>query len=89
MIREKIQYINHLGYYKTLDIIPQQNGLYFMAISYRGEVISFEQNCTEKRVKDFRNKILNAYQIVATDGISDFSDGTYETLLDKTLKSMI
>ena len=64
MIRETIQYINNLDYYKTLDIIPQQNGLYFMAISYRGEVISFERNCTEKRVKDFRNKILNAYQII-------------------------
>ena len=64
MIRETIQYINHLGYYKTLDIIPQKNELYFIAISYRGEVISFERNCTEKRVKDFRNKILNAYQII-------------------------
>ena len=89
MVKETIQYINNLGYYKTLDIILQQNGLYFMSISYRGEVISFERNCTEKRVKDFRNKILNAYQIVAADGISDFPDGTYETLLDKTLKSMI
>ena len=89
MIRETIQYINHLGYYKTLDIIPQQNGLYFIAISYRGEVISFERNCTEKRVKDFRNKILNAYQIVAADGINDFPDGTYETLLDKTRIVMI
>ena len=89
MVRETIQYINHLGYYKTLEIIPQENGLYFMTISYRGEVVSFERNCTEKRVKDFRNKILNAYQIVAADGISDFPDGTYETLLDKILKSMI
>ena len=89
MVKETIQYINNLGYYKTLDIILQQNGLYFMSISYRGEVISFERNCTEKRVKDFRNKILNAYQIVAADGISDFPDGTYETLLDKTLKSMV
>ena len=65
MIRETIQYINHLGYYKTLDIIPQQNGLYFMAISYRGDVVSFERNCTEKRVKDFREKILNSYQIIS------------------------
>ena len=89
MVRETIQYINNLGYYKTLDIIPQQNGLYFMTISYRGEVISFERNCTEKRVKDFREKILNSYQIVAADGISGFPDGTYETLLDKILKSMI
>lgn len=89
MIRETIQYINHLGYYKTLDIIQQPDGLYFMAISYRGDVVSFERNCTEKRVKDFRNKILNVYQIVAADGISDFSDGTYETLLDKTRIVMI
>lgn len=89
MVRETIRYINNLGYYKTLDIIPQKNGLYFMTISYRGDVISFERNCTEKRVKDFRNKILNAYQIVAADGINDFPDGTYETLLDKPLKSMI
>ena len=57
-MREKIQYINHLGYYKILDIIQQPDGLYFMAISYRGEVISFERNCTEKRVKDFRKKEL-------------------------------
>ena len=64
MIRETIQYVNHLGYYKTLDIIQQQNELYFMAISYRGEVISFERNCTEKRVKDFKEKILNSYQII-------------------------
>ena len=26
---------------------------------------------------------------ITADGISDFPDGTYETLLDKTLKSMI
>lgn len=64
MVREKIQYINHLGYYKTLDIIPQQNKLYFMTISYRGEVISFERNCTEKRVKDFKEKIFKIYQII-------------------------
>lgn len=89
MVRETIRYINNLGYYKTLDIIPQKNGLYFIAISYRGEVISFERNCTEKRVKDFKEKILKTYQIVAADGISNFPDGTYETLLDKTLKSMI
>lgn len=65
MLREKIQYINHLGYYKILDIIPQENKLYFMTISYRGEVISFERNCTEKRVKDFKEKILNTYQIIS------------------------
>ena len=88
-MREKIQYINHLGYYKTLDIIQQPDGLYFMAISYRGDVVSFERNCTEKRVKDFKKKIIKSYQIVPADGISDFPDGTYETLLDKTLKSMI
>ena len=64
MVRETIQYINNSGYYKTLDIILQQNELYFMTISYRGEVISFERNCTEKRVKDFREKILNSYQII-------------------------
>ena len=64
MVRETIQYINNLGYYKTLDIILQQNRLYFITISYRGEVISFERNCTEKRVKDFREKILNSYQII-------------------------
>lgn len=64
MVRERIQYINHSGYYKTLDIIPQPDGLYFMAISYRGEVISFERNCTEKRIKDFKEKIIKSYQIV-------------------------
>lgn len=89
MVRETIQYINNLGYYKTLDIIQQPDGLYFMAISYRGEVISFERNCIEKRVKDFKEKIIKSYQIVAADGISDFSDGTYETLLDKTRIVMI
>lgn len=61
MIKEKIEYINDLGYYKTLSIIPQKNGLYFMAISYRGEVVSFERNCTEESVKEFKNKILNHY----------------------------
>ena len=65
MVKETIQYINHLGYYKTLDIIPQKNGLYFMTISYHGDVVSFERNCTEKRVKDFRKKILNTYQIIS------------------------
>lgn len=63
MVRETIQYINHSGYCKKLDIIPQ-NESYFIAISYRGEVISFERNCTEKRVKDFKEKILNSYQII-------------------------
>ena len=64
MVRETIQYINNSGYYKTLDIILQQNRLYFMTISYRGEVISFERNCTEKRVKDFKKKIINSYKII-------------------------
>ena len=59
MIKEKIEYINDLGYYKTLTIILQKDGLYFMAISYRGEVVSFERNCTEERVQDFRKKILD------------------------------
>ena len=63
MIKETIKYINDLGYYKTLDIIPQKNGLYFMAISYRGEVVSFERNCTEKRIQDFRQKILTTKYI--------------------------
>lgn len=58
MIKETIEYINDLGYYKTLEIIQQKNGLYFMALSYRGQVVSFERNCTEKRVQDFRKKIL-------------------------------
>ena len=58
MIKETIEYINDLGYYKTLDIIPQKNGLYFMAILYRGEVVNYERNCTEKRVQDLRKKIL-------------------------------
>ena len=58
MIKETIEYINDLGYYKTLDIIPQKDGLYFMALSYRGEVVSFERNCTEERVQEFRKKIL-------------------------------
>ena len=65
MIKEKIEYINDLGYYKTLTIIPQKNGLYFMAISHRGEVMSFERNCTEERVQDFRKKILDNKIILA------------------------
>ena len=65
MIKEKIEYINDLGYYKTLTIISQKDGLYFMSISYHGEVVSFERNCTEERVKDFRKKILNNKKILA------------------------
>ena len=65
MIRETIQYINHLGCYKTLDIIPQPDGLYFMAISYHGDVVSFERNCTEQRVQEFRKKILDHKIILA------------------------
>ena len=59
MIKEEIQYINDLDYHKTLTIIPQKDGLYFMAISYRGDVVSFERNCTEQRIQEFRKKILN------------------------------
>ena len=67
MIREEIEYINDLGYHKTLTIIPQpkNNGLYFMAISYHGDVVSFEKNCTEQRVKEFRKKILNHKKVLA------------------------
>ena len=65
--KEEIHYINDLGYYKILTIIPQpqKDGLYFMAIEYRGEVVSFERNCTEERVQDFRKKILNNKKILA------------------------
>ena len=45
--------------------MKQNNGLYFMSISYHGEVVSFERNCTEERVKDFRKKILNNKKILA------------------------
>ena len=65
MIKETIEYINDLGYYKTLDIIPQKNGLYFMAISYHGDIVSFERNCTEQRVQEFRKKILDHKIILA------------------------
>ena len=69
MIKEKIEYINNLGYHKTLSIIPQKDGLYFMAISYHGEVVSFERNCTEKRVQEFRKKILNNKKVLAIKNI--------------------
>ena len=67
MIKEEIEYINDLGYHKTLTIIPQpeNNGLYFMAISYHGDVVSFERNCTEQRVQEFRKKILDHKIILA------------------------
>ena len=65
MIKEEIEYINDLGYHKTLTIIPQKDGLYFMSISYRGEVVSFERNCTEERVQKFRKKILNHKKVLA------------------------
>ena len=67
MIKEEIEYINDLGYHKTLTIIPQpqNNGLYFMAISYRGDIVSFERNCTEQRVQEFRKKILDHKIILA------------------------
>ena len=61
MIVERIEYINDLGYYKIFSIIKQKNGLYFTAISWRGEVVSCERDCTEERVKYCRNKILNHY----------------------------
>lgn len=69
MIKEKIEYINDLGYHKTLSIIPQKDGLYFMAISYHGEVVSFERNCTEERVQEFRKKILNNKKVLAIKNI--------------------
>ena len=59
MIKETIKYINDLGYYKTLEIVPQKNGLYAMAILYRGDIINFERNCTEQRVQEFKKKILD------------------------------
>lgn len=65
MIKEKIEYINDLGYHKTLSIIPQKDGLYFMAISYHGDVVNFERNCTEERVQEFRKKILNNKKVLA------------------------
>ena len=77
MIRETIEYINDLGYYKTLDIVPQKNGLYFMAISYRGEVVSFERNCTEKRVQDFRKKILTKKYIIGGRTIKSVDNKNY------------
>ena len=63
MIKEKIEYINDLGYYKTLTIISQKDGLYFISISYRGEVVSFESDCTKQRVQEFRKKTLD-YKII-------------------------
>lgn len=65
MIKEQIEYINKLGKYKILEIMKQNNGLYFMAILYRGEIISFERNCTKQRVQEFRKKILNNERILA------------------------
>ena len=56
--KEEIHYINSLGYYKILTIIPQpqKEGLYFMSIKYRGEIVSCECDCTEERVRKFRKK---------------------------------
>ena len=65
MIKEEIEYINDLGYHKTLTIIPTKNGLYLMAISYRGDVVSIERDCTEERVRKFRKKILNHKKVLA------------------------
>ena len=61
MVIERIEYINDLGLYKIFSILKQKNGLYSMAISWRGEPTNFERNCTEERVKCVRNKILNHY----------------------------
>ena len=69
MIKEEIEYINDLGYHKTLTIIPTKNGLYFMAISYRGDVVSIESDCTEERVRKFRKKILNHKKVLAIKNI--------------------
>ena len=65
MINEHIEYVNKLGKNKILEIMKQNNGLYFMAILYRGEIISFEKNCTKQRVQEFRKKILNNEKILA------------------------
>lgn len=66
MIKEYIKYVNKLGKTKILEIIKQNNGLYFMAISYRGEIISFERDCTKQRVQEFRKKILDNEKVLAT-----------------------
>ena len=65
--KEEIHYINSLGYYKILTIIPQpqKEGLYFMSIKYRDEIVSCERNCTEQRVQEFKKKILNNKKILA------------------------
>ena len=65
MINEYIEYTNKLGKTKILEIMKQNNGLYFMAISYNGEIISFEKNCTKQRVQEFRKKILNNEKVLA------------------------
>lgn len=65
MINEYIEYTNKLGKHKILEIMKQNNGLYFMAILHRGEVISFEKNCTKQRVQEFRKKILDHKIILA------------------------
>lgn len=65
MINECIEYINKLGKHKILEIMKQNNGLYFMAISYNGEIINFEKNCTKQRVQEFRKKILDNEKILA------------------------
>lgn len=64
MINEQIQYINKLGHYNILDIIPQKDGSYFMAITYNNEVASFECHCTEQTVRYFRKKILENNEII-------------------------
>ena len=69
MIKEEIEYINDLGYHKTLTIVPTKNGLYLMAISYNGDVVSLECDCTEERVLKFRKKILNHKKVLAIKNI--------------------
>ena len=65
MINEYIEYVNKLGKNKILEIMKQNNGLYFMAILYRGEIISFEKNCTKQMVQEFRKKIRDNEKILA------------------------
>lgn len=69
MIKEEIEYINDLGYHKTLTIVPTKNGLYLMAISYNGDVVSLECDCTEERVRKFKKKILNHKKVLAIKNI--------------------
>ena len=65
MINEHIEYVKKLGKNKILESMKQNNGLSFMAIVQRGEIISFEKNCTKQRVQEFRKKILDNEKILA------------------------